>query len=113
MEAGFDLLAEEAQRVDDAVLRDFAAAIQLGEDAVKADLLLDLTQSRGKTIRVIDEELCREGFVIGQRFEPLDLAQPLCGQLPAGAARRVAPELRLVAEEAHDACLGFGSRRLA
>ncbi len=42
VEAGFDLLAEEPQRVHHPVLRDFAAAVQFGENAVEPDLLLDL-----------------------------------------------------------------------
>src|SRR2546421_1785871 len=37
-----DLLAEQAQRVQHAVVRDQAAAIQFGEDAVEADLVAQL-----------------------------------------------------------------------
>ena len=34
----------------DAVVRDFAAAIQLGEDAVEPDLLLHFAQPRRETV---------------------------------------------------------------
>ena len=88
VEAGFDLLAEEPQRVHHPVLRDFAAAVQFGEDAVEADLLLDLAQPRGEPVGVVDQDLRRQRFVIGQGFEALDLAQPLHRQL---RRRRGAP----------------------
>src|SRR3984893_19370247 len=97
------LLAPQPQRVQDPGLRNLAAAVQFGEDAVEADLLLDLAQPRGEAVGLVDQELRRERLVIGQRLEPLDPAHPLHRDLAAGAARGIAPELGLVAAKGNDA----------
>src|SRR4051794_26268532 len=53
VEVGLDLLAHQAQRVEDAGLRDLSAAIQLGENAVEPDLLLDLAQPRREAAGIV------------------------------------------------------------
>src|SRR5713226_3661205 len=83
------------------------AAVQFGEDAVEANLLLDLAQPRGEAMGLVNQDLRRERLVIGQRLEPLDPAQPLRRDLAAGAPCRIAPELGLIAEKAHQALLGL------
>src|SRR6266700_5413096 len=90
-----------------------AATVQFGEDAVEADLLLDFAQPGGEAMGLVDQHLGRERLVIGQRLEPLAPAQALYRNLAAGAARRIAPQLGLIAEEAHQALLGFGPGALA
>jgi len=44
MEPRLDLFAEQFERGHHPLMRDFAAAVQLGEDAVDADLPVDLAQ---------------------------------------------------------------------
>src|SRR5882762_7309664 len=112
MKPRLDLLAHQPQRVQHPGLRNLAAAIQLSQDAVETDLLLDLAQPRREAVRFVDQELRRERLVIGQRLEPLDPAHPLHRDLAAGAARRIPPELGLVAEKAHDAVLRLGAGAL-
>src|SRR5213076_1709323 len=68
MEPRLDLLAHQPQRVQHPGLRDLAAAVQFGEDAVETDLLLDLAQPRREAVRFVDQELRRERFVIGERL---------------------------------------------
>ncbi len=59
MKPGLDLLAHQAQRVDDPLLRDLSAAVQFGKDAVEPDLLVDLAQPRREAVGVVDEDLRR------------------------------------------------------
>ena len=67
-------------------MRDEAAAIQLGEDAVEADLVLQLPQPRGDAVRASDDDVAAEHVGVGQgaqAFGPVDKG------LPAGAPRRI------------------------
>ena len=60
MKPRHDFLAEEAQRVQHAVVRDQAAAIQLGEDAVEADLLAQLAQPLADAVRGADDDVAAQ-----------------------------------------------------
>src|SRR5579864_6226241 len=112
MEARLDLFAEELEGVHDAVMRDFSAAIEFGEDAVEADLLLHFLEPCGETVGGAADDLGRQRLVESQRLQPLDPPQPVDRNLTAGAPGRVATELGLISEKAHQTVLEFGAGAL-
>ena len=55
-----DLLTEEPQRVQHPLVRYQAAAVQLGEDAVEADLLAQLAQPLADAVRGADDDVAAQ-----------------------------------------------------
>ena len=86
--ARHDLLAEEAQRVQHAIVRDQTAAIQLGEDAVEADLVAQLAQPLADAVGGADDDVAAQRIGVGQgtqAFGPVD--ERLAGRSAAPTRR--------------------------
>src|SRR5690348_12594208 len=80
-----DLLAEEADCVQHAVVRDEPAAVELGENTVEADLVAQVLQPRGNAIRGAHQHIAAQRIGIGEVAQLFSAVDEI---LPARAARR-------------------------
>ena len=87
-------------------MRNEAAAIQFGQDAVEADFVLQPAQPRGDAVRSSDDDVAAEHVGVGQSAQTFG---PVDEGLPAGASRRIGNQLVLQAIEVRDALLGLGA----
>src|SRR6516165_7762011 len=75
MKPRFDLFAQEAQRGHDLLVRNQTAAIQLCQDAVDAELFLQIAQALRHCLRGTDQDLAGQCLLVGQFLEA---SEPLC-----------------------------------
>ena len=106
------LFAEQLERAHHPVMRDFSAAIQFGEDAVEADLFLALRLSRAAKLSGVPQMTCVASASSKVSASRRSTRLSRCDRdLAAGAARRVAAELGLIGEKAHQAVLSSARAR--
>ena len=81
----FYLFAQEFEGAHDLLMRNEAAAIEFGQDAVEADLLLQLAQLLADALGCADQHIAAQHIGIGQRAQAFGAVDK---GLPAGAPRR-------------------------
>src|SRR5215831_3388832 len=109
-EARHDVLAEQAQGIHHERMRNEAAGIELGQDAVEPDLLTQALQLFDHLIGRADDHLVAQRLIIA---DGLQLLATLSALLDGARTRDVGGCLELAAdgaEEMHDALLGLAPR---
>src|SRR5262249_32807722 len=71
LELGKYPVAQQPQRIGDALGRNAAAAIHLGEDAVETELLLERAEAVDHALGRADDELVAQRLLIGDGLEPV------------------------------------------
>ena len=87
MKPRHDFLAEQLQRGHHLAVRDQAAAIELRQDAVDAELVLQGAQALRHLVGRADQDLAGQRLVIGQVFDALQPLGAAFDRAGAGAAQ--------------------------
>src|SRR5918911_2841728 len=104
-----NLLAQQADRVQHPLVRDQAAAIEFGQDAVEADLFAQFLEAAADALRRADQHVALKRVGIGQVAQSFGAVDEI---LSAGSPRRLGDQLILQPVEMGDALLGLGARLL-
>src|SRR5215831_2216493 len=98
-EARHDVLAEQAQGIHHERMRNEAAGIELGQDAVEPDLLAQALQFFGHLIGRADDHLVAQRILVADGLQSLASLGPL---LDGPRSRQACRRLELFADRAEE-----------